>query len=117
MLQMESHVNIMDNSGVYTVKIISSYGKPFVTSSNTVLTAISSHRRGKSFNKKYLCLITTSKCFRKRLSGIRLKFDSFNGILLKDKETFLVSKFYGPTDFLCKKSKISKIHFLSRSHV
>lgn len=112
MLTTESKISVMDNSGVYTAKIISLYGKPSVKPPNIVLVAIDKHRRGKIFNKKYLCLLTTSRIFEKRTSGIFVRFDLSSGILLKDRESFLGSKFYGPFNSSCKSAKINKIHFI-----
>lgn len=112
MLTTESKISIMDNSGVYTAKIISLYGKPRVMPPDVVLVAIDKHRRGKIFNKKYLCLLTTSSVFQRRSSGIFMKFDLSTGILLKDRETMLASKHYGPFNYSCRSVKINKIHFI-----
>ncbi len=112
MLTTESKISVMDNSGIFTAKIISLYGKPLVMPPDIVLVAIDKHRRGKIFNKKYLCLLTTSSLFKKRTSGIFVRFDQSSGILLKDRESFLGSKFYGPFDSNCKSVKINKIHFI-----
>jgi ribosomal protein L14 len=114
MLQMESTVNILDNTGVYTTKVISLYDKPFVTINDVVLTAVDTFRRGKTFQKKYLCFLTASSCFKQRKSGVFIKSDKNIGVLLKDSETFLGSKFRGPVFAECKSKKINKIHFLFR---
>jgi ribosomal protein L14 len=117
MLQLESLLTVIDNSGVKTAKIISTYNKPCVKPACIVLVAIQRTIAGRKFNKKYLCLITGTRLFSLRKSGCLIKFDSNSGYCMKDRSIFLGSKFFGPVSLDCRNLKLESLKQISYGFV
>ena len=57
MLAKESVVVVTDNTGIFSVKIISSYSKNFVKIGDFVLSSLKKAKVGKTYQSKYLALI------------------------------------------------------------
>jgi ribosomal protein L14 len=96
MLQIESKLNVIDNSGVLKIKIISTYNKKNVKVGHLVLTCLRQKRAARSYLSKYLGLIVGMRTFTSRKSGMYFRCDSNNIILLKDNDNLLGSQFFGP---------------------
>lgn len=112
MLYKESILNVVDNSGIYTVKIISINGSPFSCVGRFVLSCVKKARIGKEFQTKYLALIVASKFPIRRTSGMVFKYDLNSCILLKDKDTLLNSTVDSVIDATCYPAKTDKFEFL-----
>jgi large subunit ribosomal protein L14 len=101
MLQKETKVRTVDNTGVRWVKCIRILGKQkkYATIGDLLLVFIQSFRFKKNIEKKkmYYGLVITMKTLLARPDGIYIKAD-FNRIVLiaKDSLKFLGTRIYGP---------------------
>jgi ribosomal protein L14 len=117
MLFKESILNVSDNSGVFTVKLISLYGKAYSSLGSFVLCCIKKTRSGKTFQNKYLAVIVSTKFPSYRKSGVFLRYDDNSVVLFKDKDAILASRVVGIIDANCSVAKKDKLFFLTKHFV
>ena len=114
MLFTESLLYIFDNSNVEKVKIISLFNKQYVRAGQVVLVAVRQSKKNRVVDKKYLALITATVYPLKNKSGIFVTVDKNIAFLLKQRDTFVGTKFFGPVSLVCKSLKITNLTFLNK---
>lgn len=121
MIQNETLLNVVDNSGISVVKCIKVLGGSIKKSSKIGDFIITSVRKtddkSKLKKKVYLAYIVATKKLFKRKNGSYIKFDKNKVILLQDKEKLLGNRIFGPVPLELRQSNLSKLTTLVKSFV
>jgi len=99
MLFSESTLIPHDTNLIQKVKIISTYNKHSCGLTNKVLICRKKYKNSKDLKKKYLGIISQTKKWQRRSSGLYLRSDKNKIILLKETEQFFGTNFKGPFFF------------------
>jgi len=122
MIQNNTVLNIIDNSGAKIaecIKVYSGYKRRYATIGDTILVTIKSlrsKRRGISKIKKgelYKALIIRTKFKNELVSGDSLKFKENSAILLTKQNKFVGTRVFGSVPKIFKKTKFLKLITLS----
>lgn len=105
MIQYKTLLNVIDNSGIKTVRYIRS------KKSNNVLVSIFEKKLKTTIKKGALFLATVirEKKFNSKKNGIFVCFDENSVILLNSKGNLIGTRFFGPIPAKLRRKKLLKI--------
>lgn len=105
MIQYKTLLNVVDNSGIKTVRCIRS------KKNGNILVSIFEKKVKNSIKKGtlFLAAIIREKKLASKNNGVFLCFDDSNVVLLNSKNNFVGTRFFGPIPSKLRRKKLLKI--------
>nr|NP_066460.1 ribosomal protein L14 [Rhodomonas salina]AAG17731.1 ribosomal protein L14 [Rhodomonas salina] len=105
MIQCKTIINIIDNSGIKTVRCIRNI------KNNTALVSVFEKKSKTNIKKKslFLAAIICEKIFNSKKNGIFVAFNKNNAVLLNSKNNLIGTRFFGPVPSKLRRKKFLKV--------
>ena len=124
MIQMESYVNVCDNSGIKIIKCIKILGGSWRREGgigDVIIASVQSKQKYKIFktapSKIQRAVIVSTKSPIRRLDGMRVLFGSNSAVLLTIKDKVVAKRVSKPVARELRMSPYRRVFFLARKRV
>jgi large subunit ribosomal protein L14 len=120
MIQTETRLDVLDNSGALQVKCFKVFGKKFADIGTMVVVSVQTYRAGKKVKKGevFKGIIVQTKFAYRRQTGFKLNFDKNGVILWKRKEDSPVgTRIRGTVPIELRFKGLLKVVMLSSSNI
>jgi len=120
MIQLNTILNVTDNSGVKTLKCIKIFGGSFIGYIGDIITTsiqkVIPHKKIRSGEVHKALIIRTSK-ETNRQDGSSIRFFSNSAIILTEKETPYSTRIFGPVPKELRTNKFMKVVSISQGTI